>query len=124
MNETWHRWWLDFQNVIDYPLITLGDSRLTLNSVVKLLLVMTLVVVVERYLRGALRRRVLARTHLSPELQYALSRFVGYCFIAVGFFFAFKVIHLDLSSLAVIVGAWVSASVLACKTSSATSSAG
>ena len=28
----------------------------------------------------------------------------GYCFIAAGFFFAFRVVHLDLSSLAVIVG--------------------
>jgi small-conductance mechanosensitive channel len=34
-------------------------------------------VVVERYLRRTLRRRVLARTHLEPDLQYAISRFVG-----------------------------------------------
>lgn len=47
---------------------------------------------------------MLARTHLEPDLQYAISRFVGYCFIALGFFFAFKIVHLDLSSLAVIVG--------------------
>ena len=47
---------------------------------------------------------MLARTHIEPDLQFAVSRFAGYCFIAVGFFFAFKVVHLDLSSLAVIVG--------------------
>jgi len=104
MNETLSQWWKEVQNVINYPLIDLGGNSLTLNSIVKLLLVMTLVVVVERYLRRALRRRVLARTRLEPDLQYAVSRFVGYCFIAVGFFFAFRVIHLDLSSLAVIVG--------------------
>jgi small-conductance mechanosensitive channel len=104
MNETLHQWWTHIQNVINYPLIELGGSHLTLNSIVKLLLVMTLVVIGERYLRRALQRRVLARTYLNPDLQYAVSRFVGYCFIAVGFFFAFKVIHLDLSSLAVIVG--------------------
>lgn len=104
MNETLNHWWTAIQHVINYPLIELGDSRLTLDSIVKLLLVMTLVLVAERYLRVVLRRRVLARMHLNPDLQYAVSRFVGYCFIAVGFFFAFKVIHLDLSSLAVIVG--------------------
>lgn len=104
MNETLNHWWAEIQNIINYPLIELGDSHLTLNSIAKLMLVMVLVVVTERYLRRLVRKRVLARTHLEPDLQYAVSRFAGYCFIAVGFFFAFRVIHLDLSSLAVIVG--------------------
>lgn len=93
------------QNIINYPLIQMGDSPLTLNSIIKLLVVLCLVVVTERVLRRLLRRRVLSRTHLSPDLQYAVSRFAGYCFIAIGFFFAVKLIHLDLSALAVIVGA-------------------
>ena len=104
MNDTLHQWWTAIQNIANYPLVELGGNQLTLNSIVKLLLVMTLVLVLERYLRRILRRRVLSRTHLEPDFQYAISRFVGYCFIAVGFFFAFKVVHLDLSSLAVIVG--------------------
>jgi small-conductance mechanosensitive channel len=104
MSETLSQWWTDLQKVINYPLIELGDSHLTLNSLLKLVLVVALVLVAERYLRRLLRRRVLARTRLEPDLQYAVSRFVGYCFIAVGFFFALRVIHLDLSALAVIVG--------------------
>ncbi len=104
MNETLDHWWAEIQTIFNQPLIELGDSNLTLNSIFKLLLVMLLVVVSERYLRRILRKRILARTHMEPDLQYAVSRFVGYCFIAVGFFFAFRVIHLDLSSLAVIVG--------------------
>lgn len=104
MSDTLNQWWVEIQNIINYPLIELGDSRLTLKGIVQLALVMVLVVVAERYLRRALRRRLLARTHLQPDLQYAVSRFVGYCFIAVGFFFAFKVVNLDLSSLAVIIG--------------------
>jgi small-conductance mechanosensitive channel len=104
MSETISQWWIVIQKVINYPLIELGDSRLTLNAFLKLVLGLVLVLVTERYLRRVLRRRVLARTHLSPDLQYAVSRFAGYCFVAVGFFFAFKVIHLDLSAFAVIVG--------------------
>ena len=104
MNDTLNRWWAVIQNIFNQPLVQLGDSALTLNGIVKLLLVMTLVLVAERFLRRILRRRVLSRTHMEPDLQYAVSRFVGYCFIAIGFFFAFRVIHLDLSSLAVIVG--------------------
>lgn len=104
MSETLNQWWTGIQKVINYPLIELGDNDLTLSRILKLLLVVALVLVAERYLRRVLRRRVLARTKLDPDLQYAVSRFAGYCFIAVGFFFAFKVIHLDLSAFAVIVG--------------------
>lgn len=104
MGETLSQWWTELQRVLNYPLIELGGSHLTLSGLVKLLVVVILVFVAERYFRRLLRRRVLARTHLSPDLQYAVSRFAGYCFLALGGFFALKVVHLDLSALAVIVG--------------------
>ena len=103
MSETLKEWWTGIQQVLNYP-VELGDSHVTLSGILKLLTLVVLVFVVERYLRRALRRRVLARTKLEPDLQYAISRFAGYCFIAVGLFFALKVIHLDLSAFAVIVG--------------------
>ena len=105
MNETVSQWWAEIQKVINYPLVELGQTRLTLNDIFKLIVLVVLVFVAERYLRRLLRRRVLARTNLSPDLQYAVSRFAGYCFIIVGFFFALKAIHLDLSALAFVVGA-------------------
>src|ERR1700722_17221318 len=104
MLDTLKQWWIDLQGVFHKPLIDLGDSHLTLDGIIKFLVVITLVFVAERILRRTLRKRVLSRTHLGPDLQYAVSRFFGYCFIVLGFFFAFKVVHLDLSSLAVIVG--------------------
>ncbi len=104
MNERLSTAWTLAQKVINYPLIELGDSPVTLNSILRLLVLGVLVLVAERYLRHVLRRRILSLTKLEPDLQYAVSRFVGYCFIAVGFFFALKSIHLDLSALAVVVG--------------------
>lgn len=104
MSETLTQWWTWIQKVINYPLVELGDSPLTLSSLLKLLVLVVLVLITERYLRRVLRRRVLARTKLEPDLQYAVSRFAGYCFIAVGCFFALKAIHLDLSAFAVILG--------------------
>ena len=105
MSETLSQWWTAIQKIVNYPLIELGKTPLTLNSILKLVALLVLVVVAERYLRRLLRRRVLARTQLSPELQYAISRFAGYCFLAIGCFFAVKVISLDLSALAVLIGA-------------------
>jgi small-conductance mechanosensitive channel len=105
MHETLNRFWDNVQNALNYPLMKLGDGDMTLNGILKLLVLMVLVLVAERYLRRLLRRRVLARTHLSPDLQYAVSRFVGYCFITVGLILALKVVHLDLGALTVIIGA-------------------
>ena len=87
MRETLSQWWTVIQEVLNYR-IELGDSRLTLSNIFKLLVLVVLVFVAERYLRRVLRRRVLAHTRLEPDLQYAVSRFTGYCFIAVGLFFA------------------------------------
>lgn len=105
MSETLTNSWAGFQTIITYPLVELGGNEFNLKIIFKLVVLMALVLVAERYLRRILRRRVLARTKLEPDLQYAVSRFAGYCFIAIGFFFAFRAIHLDLSALAVIVGA-------------------
>jgi small-conductance mechanosensitive channel len=93
------------QSLLNYPIIELGDSHLTFNKIAKFLVLIALILLAERHIRKVFRQRVLSRTHLSPELQYAVSRFAGYCFIAIGFFFACKAIKLDLSALAVVVGA-------------------
>lgn len=103
MNETLKAWWAGIQDVLNYS-FTIGKSELTLRGILTLLVILALVLVSERYLRRLLRRRVLVRTHLPPDLQYAVSRFVGYCFITIGFFFAVKAIKLDLTGLAVVVG--------------------
>ncbi|HZI33113.1 MAG TPA: mechanosensitive ion channel domain-containing protein [Candidatus Binatia bacterium] len=104
MDEALKQWWADILTVLNYS-VTLGNSQISLISIFKLLVIVALLFVVERFLRSFLRRRVLSRTHLDPDLQFALSRFAGYCFIAIGLFFAFKVIHLDLSAFAVMIGA-------------------
>jgi small-conductance mechanosensitive channel len=105
MNETLSNLWTGFQSVMSYQFTTIGDKPITLRDVVQVILILAIVFVVERYFRRLLRNRVLARTHLEPSLQYAISRFVGYCFILLGFFIALKTINLDLSSLAFMAGA-------------------
>lgn len=105
MSETLSRVWTEIQTVINYPLLKLGEGQLTLNGIMKLAVLLALVLVAERYLRRLLRRRILAHTHLEPDLQFAVSRFAGYCFLALGFFIALKVVGVDLSSLAIVAGA-------------------
>ncbi|MEO7299022.1 MAG: mechanosensitive ion channel domain-containing protein [Verrucomicrobiota bacterium] len=105
MNQTFQQLRIEFSSWMNYPLMKLGEGDLTVGGITQLLVLGILVLVIERHLRQLLFRRLLRRTHFDPSLQYAISRFVGYCFIGLGFFIALKIVGLDLSSLAVIAGA-------------------
>lgn len=95
----------DLLRILNYPLMKLGESHLTLAEVLKFLCIVALVFAAERMLRRHLMRRVLQRTHLEPALQYAVGKIAGYLFIALGFYVALKLVGIDLSSLAVLAGA-------------------
>jgi small-conductance mechanosensitive channel len=95
----------DFLHILNYPLLKLGSSNLTLASLFLFVTLIVLVFVFERLLRRYLVRRFLQRTHLHPSLQYAVSKIAGYIFVAAGFYFALKLVGIDLSSLAVVAGA-------------------
>ncbi len=103
MNDAFDQFWTHVKEIVNYQ-FTLGKSVLTLGSVIELLVLLVVVLVLERFLRRFLKRRVLVHTHLEPDLQFALSRFIGYCFIIIGFFVAFNLASIDLSSLAIIAG--------------------
>ena len=67
-----------------------------------LLILFASVIIVERIVQKQLIRRFLSRTKLQPSLQFGLSRIIGYTLIAVGFYVAFQLVGVDLSSLAII----------------------
>jgi len=91
--------------ILDYPLFKLGDTSLTLASLIVFICALVLVFLLEYLLRRYLMRRVLQRTQFHPSMQYAIGKIVGYLFIATGFYVALKVVGIDLSSLAFIAGA-------------------
>jgi small-conductance mechanosensitive channel len=78
---------------------------LTIGDLIVLVLVLAAVVLAERILRRYFVLRLLKRTHLEPSLQYAVSKIIGYCFLALGFYIAFQKVIPELSSLAVVAGA-------------------
>jgi small-conductance mechanosensitive channel len=92
-------------NILQHPLLKLGDSNVTLASLFVFILIITLVLLSELILRRYFIRQVLQRTHLQPSMQYAVGKIAGYIFLALGFYIALKVVGIDLSSLAFIAGA-------------------
>ena len=77
-------------------------GSVTIGSVFLLLILFASVIIIERIVQKQLIRRFLSRTKLQPSLQFGLSRIIGYTLIAVGFYVAFQLVGVDLSSLAII----------------------
>ena len=91
--------------IIDFPLFTSGDTRVTVMSILTLLLLFGLVILVERILRRVFILPVLGKTQLEPAVQYAVGKIIGYLVIALGCYISFLVVGINLSSLAILAGA-------------------
>ena len=85
----------DLLDLLNHPLVKIGDSNLTLAGLLVFALVIVLVFLFELLLRRYLIRRFLQHTHLQPSMQYAVGKIAGYLFIAVGFYVALKVIGIE-----------------------------
>jgi small-conductance mechanosensitive channel len=91
--------------ILNYPLVTLGDSVLTLSGMLTFLELILAVFVGEHVLRRYIVRRLLSRTRLDLGLQYAMARMLGYCLLVLGVYISLQIVGLDLGSLAFIAGA-------------------
>jgi len=82
-----------------------GSFRISILSLLMLLLVLTVAVIVSRFFRKFLQTRILPRFHIESGLQYTMLRLVHYVIMGLGVLYAMKVgFNVDLTSVAVIVG--------------------
>ncbi|MGI8566775.1 MAG: mechanosensitive ion channel family protein [Pyrinomonadaceae bacterium] len=80
-----------------------GNFRISLASLVLGTLVLLAALVVSRYLQSFLERRLAARAHIDPGIQYTILRLAHYVIVAVGVLVAFRfAFNADLTSLAVL----------------------
>lgn len=96
--SVWERIW----HYIDYD-FKVGKIVLSVSSLVQGAVVLLLAIIVSRYLRSFIERRMAGRKHIDPGIQYTVLRLVHYFFITVGLLFALKTAFgLDLTSIAVV----------------------
>jgi small-conductance mechanosensitive channel len=105
MSEEVHQFLLSAKELLEYPLIKVGSTDLTMKGIVMLVLWMATVIVLDRALRRVVVERLLRRTHFDASLQFAISRILGYCFVVLGGYIALQAAGIDLSSLAIVAGA-------------------
>lgn len=91
-------------DVLNYPVIPTETRPITVITI----LVATVVVIagfwISRRVQATLRRRVLARLHLEPGLEFSVLRFAHYAVLALALLFALQMLHVDLTGVAVVAG--------------------
>lgn len=97
--------WQESFSLFTKPLFQLGQTWVSLATIVQFLVVGGMVILLSRVVRRLLRTRVLARTKLDIGLQYAIARMVSYVVLVLGFIVGFETVGIDLRSFTVIAGA-------------------
>ena len=97
--------WEKLVEIFKMPLFTIGNTPVSIERVVQLVLMVAVVYFVARFSRRILRRRILARTKLDAGLQYAIARIFGYIVLVLGFIIGLSTLGIDLTSLTVLAGA-------------------
>jgi small-conductance mechanosensitive channel len=100
MDKTWEI----IREVLTYPLIRMGESSLTLQSLLILGVLFALVLLLEKILRERVIMRIFEKTDFPESLEYGLARIMGYVFIVIGWYMALQFVGIDLSSLALVAG--------------------
>ncbi|MFZ0614764.1 MAG: mechanosensitive ion channel domain-containing protein [Desulfobacterales bacterium] len=93
------------QRLMSFPVITLGQTPITLWLVLKAVLILLAFVFVSRLLRAYLDYRVYPALGIDSGLGYALNISLNYLLIAIGLLISLKAIGLDLRFLLVFAGA-------------------
>ena len=92
------------KKVLTYPLIKMGESSLTLQSLLILGILFVFVIVIEKIIRERVIMRIFDKTEFPEALEYGIARILGYVFMVIGFYMAFQIVGIDLSSLTIIAG--------------------
>jgi small-conductance mechanosensitive channel len=91
--------------VLNYPFIDQKEFKVSILSLLLLVLVIGIATLISRYLRRFLENRFLPKVNVEAGLRYTLLRFVHYVTVVLGVLYGLKIgFGLDLTSVAVILG--------------------
>ncbi|WP_341937293.1 mechanosensitive ion channel family protein [Marinimicrobium sp. C2-29] len=91
--------------LLDGLAFTLGESRISLLAVLKLLLMVALSFTVAVWLSELINRSLERSAHVSPSMRVGFGKFIRIALLALAFLLALNAAGIDLSSLAVFGGA-------------------
>ncbi|HUO84276.1 MAG TPA: mechanosensitive ion channel domain-containing protein [Thermoanaerobaculia bacterium] len=105
LGETFAAWWERLAAILDYRILQLGETRLTLGKIAYLVLLVALVIWLVGKIKKWIVLRLLNRTPLELHARQATATFIGYALLLVGFMIVLQTAGIDLTTLNVLAGA-------------------
>lgn len=93
-----------FNEVLDFTLFQINQKPVTVFNVIIFMVVTAGFVLLGRYVRKTLDRKVFNKLKVDQGTSYTLSRVTQYSVITIGALISFQIVGIDLSGLAVIFG--------------------
>jgi len=93
-----------FRNIFDREIFRLGETPITIITIIQLILIIAVFFVVSKLLGRFLRRRILPRLGLDNGVQYTILRVSHYLIMVIGMLTALNLLGIPLTGLAVIFG--------------------
>ncbi|MDA0321828.1 MAG: mechanosensitive ion channel [Verrucomicrobia bacterium] len=93
-----------FASLVEFQLIQLGAARITVGSILVLVLLVAAINAASALIGRKLLAPALARTRVDEGTRFSLLRLVHYVLVCVGTLMAFQIVGIDLSGLVVLFG--------------------
>ncbi|MBT0959577.1 mechanosensitive ion channel family protein [Denitromonas iodatirespirans] len=98
-------WLPAVETTLDELAVTIGSSRVSVLSAIKLTGLIALLLTMAFWISGVIERRMRASPHMTPSLQVAFGKFSKFFLIALAIFLAIDAVGIDLTTLTVFGGA-------------------
>ncbi len=97
--------WGRLRSVLDFPLLRLGETNLTLGLLIYLIVLFVLLFYLSEKIRQWVDRRLLVRTALQPGVRQAAGSILRYALVVIGFLVILQTAGIDLTTLTILAGA-------------------
>ncbi len=93
------------KRILDYPLINLGESVLTLSVLLYFVISITLLLYLSSKLKSLLQNKILVKYNVDIGVRQAISSITRYVIVVVGFIIILQTTGIDLSFVTILAGA-------------------
>jgi small-conductance mechanosensitive channel len=105
VGESIKGWWASFNELLQTPLFSFGDSQIDLGHIFYLLVSVSILVVASRWLMRLVVNKLLKNTAMEKGMLQSVATLVRFGILVIGFIVIFQSAGIDLSSLSILAGA-------------------
>ncbi|WOK04692.1 mechanosensitive ion channel domain-containing protein [Imperialibacter roseus] len=105
VGESIKGWWASFNELLQTPLFSFGDSEIDLGHIFYLVVSASILVFASRWLMRLVVNKLLKNTAMEKGMLQSVATLVRFGILVIGFIVIFQSAGIDLSSLSILAGA-------------------